>query len=131
MLLGSKLTIFFVLAVQLQPALGLTKVSAGSNHTCAINRVGALYCWGSNQYGQAGASAGTSLDNVLAPRAVPFMRETVQDVDAGSGRTCATKQQPDGALKASCWGTDYMDGLGASGTGQSSSPRSVTGLESG
>ncbi len=131
MLLGSKLTIFFTLAVQLQPALGLTKVSAGSNHTCAINRIGALYCWGSNQYGQAGASAGTSLDNVLAPRAVPFMRETVQDVDAGSGRTCATKQQPDGALKASCWGTDYMDGLGASGTGQSSSPRSVTGLESG
>jgi alpha-tubulin suppressor-like RCC1 family protein len=47
------------------PVVGLsepiTRISAGSDHTCAVTESGSVWCWGRNFYGQLGD--GTDLEN--------------------------------------------------------------------
>lgn len=81
---------------------GVTAVSAGGRHTCAI-KDDALYCWGYNVYGQLGMMGGSQ----RAPAPVPGMEQGVTAVSAGTHYTCAVK---DDALY--CWGDDDARQLG-------------------
>ena len=89
------------------PALasGVTAVSAGDAHTCAIQS-GALKCWGSNGNGRLGIGDD---DTVTAHKTTPtqVIASGVRAVSAGHGHTCAVHN---GALK--CWGSSSNFRLG-------------------
>lgn len=90
---------------------GITKVVAGSSHTCAI-KSGALYCWGNNYHGQLGLSTNFQTDNMNAsPSIVSGMSSGVTDVVAGALHTCA---EHNGVWK--CWGFNQWSQLGRTTT---------------
>ncbi|QNE48707.1 hypothetical protein F1C58_16750 (plasmid) [Glaciihabitans sp. INWT7] len=83
----------------------VTKVSAGTYHSCAISD-GKAFCWGQGTNGKLGNNATT---NSLVPVAVQgaIVGHTVTDIAAGVQHTCAIA---DG--KAYCWGSAANGALG-------------------
>ncbi len=94
-----------------QPVAGLKDVvslSAGSGHLCAVDKAGALWCWGYNAYGQVGnGKAGADYPNVaLAGETKPVQITTagaVAEAFASGRNTCARLTSG----KVQCWGTNY------------------------
>lgn len=84
-------------------------VAAGDQHTCAVTSTGALYCWGSNVFGQVGTGdpqIAYYLSPVLIPGpSVPPNRWT--DASAGLKHTCAVFV---GGVY--CWGDNSFGQLG-------------------
>src|SRR5580704_3224609 len=78
-----------VLTVPVDPNNSLTsdviQVTAGEDHTCALNRDGSIACWGRNTFGQATPAYGA-----------------FTSVSAGAENTCALRT--DGTI--ACWGGD-------------------------
>jgi alpha-tubulin suppressor-like RCC1 family protein len=75
---------------------GITSISAGGDHTCAMSN-GAAYCWGSNQYGQLGVETRT----VNNPRPLRVQRpERLVAIEARGVSTCG--RTADG--ERICWG---------------------------
>lgn len=97
-------------------------ISTGGNSTCAIS-MGALYCWGYNNYGQLGIG---STSNRTTPTLVPGMEQNVTAVSVGESHACAIK---DGGLY--CWGYNKYGQLGNGTTTNSSTPVPVTDLSDG
>lgn len=97
---------------------GVTQVAAGVNaaqqpwgSSCAI-RYGVVYCWGTNEWGEAGSTA----DLTHFPRAqlyTPFVGQQVRSVVVSQGylhgHACAVLG-PDDSLH--CWGTNESGQLG-------------------
>ena len=105
--------------------IGVTQISAGFQHTCAVVDGSAL-CWGWGNSGRLG-NGGTS--DMTAPRQVTNLTTGVTQISAGSQHTCAVRN---GA--ALCWGKGESGQLGnnRSGTGVfASTPTQVDGLTSG
>ena len=75
---------------------GFTQVSAGQHHVCGL-KSGAVYCWGSNQYGQLGD--GTYNHN-FNPTLVPGLGGTITQIAAGGNFTCALSS----TSSIYCWG---------------------------
>ncbi len=75
-----------------------TTIAAGSRHTCALDREGVAYCWGSGFDGQTG----------LARTELPFRPRPLTTslrfsaLSAGARSTCAIEADGAGAY---CWGT--------------------------
>lgn len=91
-------------------ALGeYTQLRAGGSHSCALDRAGVAWCWGSNYQGQGGRSpVGTS---GTAPELVTTALRFIA-VDAGFSESCGLTTAGDGW----CWGalSDFQYGqLGA------------------
>ena len=103
---------------------GVTAITAGHAHSCAITSAGALWCWGSNGYGQLGD--GTTTDR-LTPVAVSGLDRGVVAVSAGYGHTCAVT----GAGAVLCWGWNNYGQLGDGTTTDRLTPTAVSGLGSG
>jgi len=82
---------------------GVTAVSAGESHTCAIHNR-ALKCWGYSRSGELGDGTNT-YKNI--PTQVTGLTSGVTAVSAGSSHTCAIHN---GALK--CWGSNGNGRLG-------------------
>jgi len=104
---------------------GVTSVSAGQDHTCALTNANGLKCWGSNVYGQLGD---TTTTNRLTATSVAGLSGGVASLSTGGHHTCAVLVG--GAVK--CWG---YNGYGQIGDGNSAfsqpNPTSVSGLSSG
>ncbi len=103
---------------------GVTAISAGNFHTCALTASGGLKCWGYNPYGQLGD--GTT-NQSLVPVDVSGLTSGATSVAAGINQTCAQTQSA--GLK--CWGYNLDGRLGDGTTTQRTTPVDVSGLSSG
>jgi alpha-tubulin suppressor-like RCC1 family protein len=96
---------------------GLTAVSAGGAHTCALKGNGTVWCWGLDFDGQLGDG---STGGVSRLSTSPLQVQTgsgaltgVAHISAGLDATCAVKK--DGT--AWCWGYDQYGQIGDGTTG--------------
>ena len=93
-----------VLDEQGDPLSNVVAMSAGWGHTCALNDMGGLVCWGLNNEGQLGD--GTSGGISTAPVQVVGLESGVAAITGGGMHTCAVTE----AGGAKCWG--QMEQLG-------------------
>ncbi len=117
-----------------QVALGTSvqQVEAGADFTCALANCGSLYCWGHNNFGQAGLGPAIALAHV--PVAVTLPRPAKRLVAGGTrlgvvdtAHACVIAD--DDSLY--CWGSNYTGQLGDGTTTQRSQPTRVLGLDAG
>jgi alpha-tubulin suppressor-like RCC1 family protein len=83
----------------------LTIVPGHGNHTCALDAMGSVLCWGNNGSGQVGD--GTTVDRG-APTRVKGLPTGNKVVSAGALHTCAVR--PDNSVV--CWGDNLFGQLG-------------------
>ena len=105
------------------PLAGISSISAGDEHSCAVTDAGTVECWGRNTYGQLGD--GTVADSGLPVTVLGLT--SIMAVSAGGGHTCALTIG--GGVK--CWGRNTDGQLGNGSTTDSLTPVDVTGLSSG
>lgn len=96
-----------------------TQVSAGAQHTCALDGEGAAWCWGWNPYYQRGNPTDTATARPVA--VVGGVRFAA--LDAGGNHTCAL----DASGAAWCWGYNRFGQLGNGTTNTSIGPVAVAG----
>jgi alpha-tubulin suppressor-like RCC1 family protein len=79
-------------------AANVQDIAAGLGHTCTIDSVGAVSCWGFEMHGELGngVASGTS----AAPTVVPGLPAAAVHVSAGENHTCVVVA--DGSVW--CWG---------------------------
>ncbi len=103
---------------------GVTKVSAGGEHSCAITNTGGVKCWGLNDNGQLGNGNNS---NSNTPVDVSSLPSTASSVAVGYLHSCALTTT--GGVY--CWGDNATGQLGTGNTNDSNAPVAVTGLSSG
>ena len=74
---------------------GVTAITAGFDHTCALTADQTVRCWGDNYYGQLGD--GTKWTNSATPVSVVGL-SGVTAITAGDDHTCALTGRRHGAL---------------------------------
>ncbi len=92
----------------------LTYITAGLQHTCALDHNGYAYCWGNNQYGQLDSFESSILSPPAAPIMVDGKYPTWSSITAGDFFTCGVINK--GHLLISgrtyCWGKNDKGQLG-------------------
>jgi len=88
---------------------GVTAITGGGAHTCALAAGGAAFCWGDGNYGELGN--GSSSDYTPDAVAVSGLSSGVAAISAGGQHTCAVTSG--GAV--SCWGDNTYGELAAYG----------------
>ena len=100
---------------------GVTAISAGFHHTCALLSTGAVKCWGYNAYGQLGDNSQTQR---LTPVDVSGLSSGVTAISAGYLHSCAFLST--GAVK--CWGGNNFGQLGDNSQTTRLTPVAVSGI---
>ncbi len=103
---------------------GVTAISAGDLHSCALLATGGVKCWGSNVAGQLGDN---STNGRLVPTDVSGLSSGVTAISAGGYNTCALLAT--GAVK--CWGDNFNGSVGDNTNANKLVPTDVSGLSSG
>jgi alpha-tubulin suppressor-like RCC1 family protein len=99
----------------------VAQISAGGEHTCAVDRDGAIRCAGFNRRGQLGDGRRVTFGD---PQQVHGVTAAV-DVVAGGAHTCAS--QMDGTVK--CWGNNDEGQVGeGSFANDRTTPQVVSGI---
>jgi alpha-tubulin suppressor-like RCC1 family protein len=108
--------------------VGVTALTAGSDHTCALRDDGTVWCWGWNRFGQTGVSVIGEKSYTLSPVQIRDLSDVIS-VQAGGNHTCALKQS--GLVR--CWGDNYNGQLGVERTADATFDtlgRDIVGLDS-
>lgn len=127
---------------------GVTQISAGSWHACALKDDGTVWCWGDNREGQLGDGGTSSSGYAVQVQGLPDpAQDPVVALAAGGGgrdptvitrnpndpnavedyaggHSCALTQSG----KVYCWGSNDRGQLGDGTTQDSSTPVLVSGL---
>lgn len=89
---------------------GVTAISAGDQHSCAVDIFGGTWCWGLNSNGQIGD---TTTDPRLSPVGVTGLNVNVVAVsNESASHTCALTTE--GGVR--CWGSSTTGEIGDSAT---------------
>jgi alpha-tubulin suppressor-like RCC1 family protein len=110
---------------------GVTAISVGNTHACALTSIGGTKCWGDNRRGQLGDGTRTSS---AVPVDVVGLSSGVTAISSGAESTCVLTST--GGTK--CWGDDRYGQLGGGinypggfDAAYSTVPMDVSGLSSG
>jgi len=103
---------------------GVTAISAGGEHTCALTSASAMECWGQNVYGQVGDGTSGFATEKSTPTGVSGLTGGVTAISAGYLHTCALTSA--GAVK--CWGENFFGQVGDGTTADKATPVNVIGL---
>ena len=98
---------------------GITDLSSGRFHTCALISDSTVYCWGYNNHGQLG-------DGTIANRSLPVRAGNIANalmVTAGEYHSCAVLAD----RTAQCWGAAAFGQVGDGTTADTSTPVTVIG----
>ena len=107
--LGDGTVVNELTAVSVTGLTGISKVSVGGGHACAlVASDGSIKCWGDNYYGQLGKGVYGALTGSLTPVSVVGYSGATK-LDSASDSNCALA-----GGKVSCWGDDYVGQLGRS-----------------
>ncbi len=106
--------------VEIDGLTGVTSISAGFQHTCALQNDKTVRCWGSNPSGQLGNDISGARSNPVEVSGLTG----VTSISAGSRHTCALLNDK----TVHCWGSNDFGQLGDGTTENSSSPLEVKGL---
>jgi alpha-tubulin suppressor-like RCC1 family protein len=102
--------------------VGVSAITPGGFHTCALIEGGGVKCWGYNGEGELGD--GTTTDR-SAPVDVQDLSSRVIDIVGGGQHTCALTTS--GGVK--CWGYNLLGELGDGTNTNQSTPVDVLGLD--
>ena len=92
-------------------------ISAGGDHTCALNATGAVFCWGGNESVESGKADGFP---VVVPTRVGSANYA--RISAGRRHTCAMSA----AGAVTCWGSNRSGEIGGGSMSGSLGPTVVT-----
>ena len=104
--------------------LRVSRVSAGSLHTCAVTSAGAAVCWGDGRWGRLGDG---STGERHVPTQVLGLESGVVGICAGAAHSCAIQT----GGKVLCWGASGSNPLGDGSWENRLVPTPVPGVESG
>jgi len=88
---------------------GVSSIVTGDNHTCVL-AFGAVFCWGSGDYGELGTGTHDDWALPIAPLGLGFYPgANVTGIAAGAFGSCAII---DGGQHLNCWGQNTQGALG-------------------
>lgn len=96
----------------------IREIAVGANSMCLLDRDAAVWCWGSNQYGQLGGDASDPRFGLAAVRGLP---KPASHISSGGVHACAVLE--DSTLW--CWGYNGAGQLGVGDTNDRPRPTQV------
>ncbi len=117
---GTTVTSTFPYGVDMTPLDGavFTQISASKAHTCAVDSLNRVWCWGANYAGQLGE--GTTTQSALPVQVSGLTTNAMVLASSKADVTCVSLANT-GSGATKCWGTDGLGQLGADGNGGYSS----------